>query len=152
MSELLFALLLAVGAPDDHRTEALAKAAVVAPDPYVVLAVAHVESTLGEDTSRSSSGACCIMQLLGGRYGMPRCGLLEADAMLCVLIGISHLEWWRRQCGRSYLDAYNGGWPKCWSRELEASAWCHASEEDMNRCKSYGRKVRAKAAQLRRVR
>ena len=147
----LFALLLFLGAADCDATADLARIAETAPRPYEVLAVARTESTWDYERV-STAGACGMMQTLGGRYGMPGCDLIRADHRLDVLLGLAHLRYWRRNCGAAYLDAYNGGWSKCWTRRIEATEWCRESVENMNVCQSYSRKVRALERRYRRMR
>ena len=97
-------------------------------------AIAYVE-TGSRRHARSGKGACCYMGLLGGRYGLPSCKALEADPDLCLSEAVAHLEYWERHCGESYLDGWNGGWRKCWSRKEVTGSRCKG------RCDSYGQKV-----------
>jgi len=46
-----------------------------------------------------------------------------------------------RHCGEAYLDAYNGGWAKCWSGKHKRQAKCKAEG-----CRRYGHRVMKHAA------
>lgn len=56
----------------------------------VLIGVAKFESDFKREV-RSSSGACCFMQLLGGRYGNPSCSALEKDDRLCITQGAKEI-------------------------------------------------------------
>jgi hypothetical protein len=82
------------------------------------------------------------MGLLGGRYGHSSCKALEADPDLCLSEAVTDLEYWERECGESYLDGWNGGWHKCWSRKVVTGKRCKG------KCDSYTRKVRRYQARI----
>jgi len=105
------------------------------PNPSLMRAIGHVESKNDVLVNPNKKGFCCAMQLAGGRYGNPTCEALEADPFLCVQTAWVELEYWKRKCGEAYLDAYNGGWRKCWTRPERKKC-----EEPY--CTSYGKTVR----------
>lgn len=108
---------------------------------FELAAIASVETSFIRRKT-SHKGACCYLGLLGGRYGHSTCTQLEADPALCLSEGIADLEYWERACGKSYLDAYNGGWAKCWDRPKVSGRRCSG------RCDSYMVKVRKRQARI----
>lgn len=143
MLTLLAALLSLATAPLTDARD-FAAACVKQPRCHELAAIAYIESRFVRHT-RSKAGACCYMGLLGGRYGIPSCEALEADADLCLSEAVKHLEQWERDCGESYLDANNGGWRKCWSREKVTGPRCK------DKCDSYSRRVRGLQARIARA-
>lgn len=133
MTTLLFVWLLAHGVPGPHA-EALAPCIADSPEPYVLLGVMHVESRY-ESGKRSGAGACSYFGLLGGRYGHSPCPVLEVHPEVACREAIQELARWKDACGDSYLDAYNGGWWKCWARENVKGRRC------WGRCDSYTQAV-----------
>jgi len=97
-----------------------------------LLAVAWIETRY--TGRRSQAGACCWTGMLGGRYDNPSCEILEACASICLRYTSTELEYWRRHCGKAYLDAYNGGWRKCWTSE--------SRKRCTSECESYSSRVR----------
>jgi len=139
---ILLAVLLSLGpvAPLAD-VAAFARACERQPRCTELAAIAWVESRFDRDV-QSKAGACCYMGLLGGRYGIPSCERLIADPDLCLSEAVKHLEQWERDCGESALDAWNGGWHKCWSRKTVTGPRCKG------RCDSYSRKVRRTQARI----
>jgi hypothetical protein len=112
--------------------------------------VSHVESR-HVNGRRSGPGACCRLGILGDRYGNPSCDYLEGHPWGCVLAAQWNLEYWRRHCGAAYLDAYNGGWYKCWTNKRRETCAdpCEEMEDKTERirciderCRGYGFAVR----------
>jgi len=143
MTTLLLAWLLAHGVPGPHA-EALAPCVAEYHDPAELLGVIYVESRYRQG-KRSHAGACSYFGLLGGRYGNPTCEALEADPALACRVAVAELAYWQRHCGRAYLDAYNGGWWKCWDRAKVKGRRCKG------KCDGYAKKVRRHAAWVRMV-
>lgn len=131
------AIMLALGAapqdlPDLSR---LAAAVDTAKEPAVIIAIASIESGLTPSV-RSGKGACCYLGLLGGKYGHSSCKALEADPALCVAEAEAEIATWERSCAQARLDAYNGGWRKCWAGKHRKAARCHRKG-----CASYSERV-----------
>lgn len=143
MLTLLAAILSLTTAPLADARD-FAQACVKQPRCHELAAIAYIESGYKRH-SKSRKGACCYMGLLGGRYGIPSCKALEADADLCLSTAVAELEQWEKDCGESYLDAWNGGWRKCWSRKVVTGPRCKG------KCDSYSRKVRATKARIERA-
>jgi len=144
MTYLAILLVLGASPADLPALDGLAQAAEAWGEPDLILAMASVESGL-EPKVRSGSGACCWLGLLGGRYGNPSCKALEADTDLCVAVAMHELGEWGELCGSAAaLDAYNGGWRKCWGRAGKGT-WSKCKRDG---CRSYGRKVRALQAKI----
>jgi len=81
-------------------------------DPGLLRAIWQVECTgkVVPACERSHKGACCEMQVLGGRHGNPSCEDLEASAWLCVVAADRQLERCWRMCGRSRtLGCFHSG-------------------------------------------
>lgn len=96
-----------------HRAE-IAAAIDAQEDPALWRAIWHVECTSKSPCGRSAAGACCEMQVLGGRYGNPPCELLDASAWLCVIAADRQMERCRRMCGKAkaapcYHDGHCNG-------------------------------------------
>jgi hypothetical protein len=138
MTTILLAWLLAHGVPGPHA-EALAPCIAESEDPFVMLGVMHVESRY-RSGPRSKAGACSYFGLLGGRYGNPPCEVLEAHPGVACQKAVEELRYWKRHCGEAYLDAYNGGWAKCWAGKHREQAKCRAEG-----CRRYGDRVRRHA-------
>jgi len=81
-------------------------------NPFLLAAVAIYESRLDNDEV-SKKNACCMMQVLGGRYGNPSCSAMQNDLSLCVHIGARELSEWRAYRGaetdENTLCHYNCG-------------------------------------------
>ena len=73
--------------------------------------MAYVESTFQYGVR--SPYACCYLGVRGGKYGNPSCDMLEASPWTCVMAAQWNIAYFRLHCGKSYLDAYNGGWKRC---------------------------------------
>jgi hypothetical protein len=109
----------------------------------IFIAVAFVESGIVHDEI-SRSGACCSMQLLGGRYDNAQCDVLIDNVMQCVAEAAANLAKWKYFCGSAYLDAYHGGWGKCksgwWYEKNKRRTdvdWCEGAD-----CYLYSDKVK----------
>jgi hypothetical protein len=136
----ILAYLLAHGVPATH-TDGMARCIADSGMPSVMLALAEVESGW-RPRVRSKAGACGYWQLLGGRYGHSPCDRLIADPALACRETVEELRYWRRQCGASWLDAWNGGWRKCWARAHKGPR-CKGE-----RCRHFGRRVVKRAAEI----
>lgn len=109
----------------------------------IIIAVADVETDIMR-YEMSKSGACCFMQLLGGRYDNASCHALFKNTSQCIAEAAVHLAYWKIHCGRAWLDAWHGGFVKCidgiWyekNKDRTDVDWCSGAE-----CYSYGDKVK----------
>ena len=98
---LLLSLLTVPVSVDASMYVSLATAIEAQERPALWHAIHEVECSGLTICGRSHSGACCPLQVLGGRYGNPPCALLEASPWLCVVSADRQMERCRRMCGRS---------------------------------------------------
>jgi len=139
MEMILLAALLTL-APDAplEDLQSFADACVRHDNCSELAAIAWTESGFHRIKKRSGKGACCYMGILGSRYDNPSCDALEADPYLCVDLGAKKVAGWKKSCGKSGLDGYNGGWQGCWSRPPKNAD----DKRCKGQCDSYTRKVR----------
>jgi len=115
MIPLLLALLLAPAWEAPRLEAALYAAGMHAAiraqghDAPLLYALWEIESSGGVERKRSKAGACCPLQVLGGRYGHPPCDLLEASPWLCVRSAMAEIEYWRRKCPAAPLEGWSRG-------------------------------------------
>lgn len=86
----------------------------------VLLGVAKLESDF-KPRVRSSAGACCYLQLLGGKYGNPSCKKLEENDRLCIMTGAKEIGdlFKKHKDMEKALCHYHGG--KCWPKSTYPS-------------------------------
>jgi len=118
-------LMLWAWVPDPAALEvyAAAFAAVYDVDADEVLAVAWVESRHQRNPTSSYRPdpwslehpwrICGVMQVTGGRYGKPHCGLIVGWLWVGVWAGAQHMHYWQGRCRRTWACGYSKGNSGC---------------------------------------
>lgn len=153
--QVLLALLLAFN--DMHTPESELKefARVLSKLPreqaIEAIAVAIPESSLRNLKKPNRADCVCwLQQQCGAKHDKPSCARM-VQTQACVDGFVEDMKYWKYHCGRSYLDAYNGGWKKCKSGRYYAKhqadpnrKWCTGAN-----CTSYSKKVRKAEREIR---
>lgn len=116
-TSLILSLLLAFNVsdtPEERLAEFAYHISQLVPADQIteILAVAYVETRFRPDAV-SPAGCVCWLQQMCGRYGKPSCEEM-VKTEVCIKEYLKDRAYWKKYCGKAWLDAYNAGWAKCW--------------------------------------
>jgi len=122
---LFLLILISTWVPDETALEVytVAFSAAYDVDPDEALAVAWIESRHRRNPTSSHRPQgwslehpwriCGVMQVTGGRYGKPHCGLVVGLLWVGVWAGVQHMDYWQGRCRRTWACGYHQGNSGC---------------------------------------